>query len=85
MKLRSKIIKKIIDNDNKLRLDKFISLALYDKNSYYSIRNPIGINGDFITSPEVSQLFGEIIGIFILNFWKKNIKSKFNLIEFGPG
>ena len=34
MKLRSKIIKKIIDNDNKLRLDKFISLALYDKNSY---------------------------------------------------
>ena len=85
MNIRSKIIRKIKNENNNLRLDKFITLALYDKNSYYSIRNPIGINGDFITSPEVSQLFGEIIGLFILNYWKKNITSKFNLIELGPG
>ena len=81
MNIRSKIIRKIKNENNNLRLDKFITLALYDKNSYYSIRNPIGINGDFITSPEVSQLFGEIADI--------RLQSLAEVVEFynrgGPG
>ncbi len=82
MNLREKLIKKI---KKPIRIDKFISFSLFDKNSYYLSQNPIGQSKDFITSPEISQLFGEILGAYILNYWIKNIKSSFNLIELGPG
>tara|TARA_Y100000590_G_scaffold441200_2_gene567555 strand:- start:1610 stop:2653 length:1044 start_codon:yes stop_codon:yes gene_type:complete len=85
MNVKNRIVNKIKKNSNRIRLDQFISLALYNSKAYYSIRSPIGIKGDFTTSPEISQLFGEVIGLFILNYWKENIKSKFNLIELGPG
>ncbi len=82
MNLREKLIKKI---RNPLRIDKFISFSLFNKNAYYLSQNPIGQSKDFLTSPEISQLFGEILGAYILNYWIKNIKSNFNLIELGPG
>ena len=68
-----------------IRLDKFIEYALYKKNGYYSNYNPIGEKRDFITSPEISQMFGEIIGVFLLYIWDTKIKNRFNLIELGPG
>jgi len=68
-----------------MRLDKFIDLALYERNGYYLSKKPIGRKFDFITSPEISQLFGEIIGVYLLYHWKEKINSKFNLIELGPG
>jgi NADH dehydrogenase [ubiquinone] 1 alpha subcomplex assembly factor 7 len=54
---------------------------------YYSGKsNILGTKGDFITAPEISQLFGEIIGIWCLNMWQLNgSPSQFNLIELGPG
>ena len=85
MNFKKKIIKKINENNGSLRLDYFIDLVLNQKNSYYNSINPIGVKGDFITSPEISQMFGEIIGLYILNHWINNIGSKFNLIELGPG
>ena len=36
-------------------------------------KKPIGKKGDFITAPEISQMFGEIIGIYFYYIWKKNI------------
>lgn len=46
----------------------------------------IGIQGDFITSPEITQLFGELIGIWCISMWKSmNEPQKVNLIELGPG
>ncbi len=45
----------------------------------------LGGENDFITSPEISQMFGEILSTFFINYWKKNIKTEFNLIELGPG
>ncbi len=68
-----------------LRLDKFIECALYLKDNYYSNKQPIGSKKDFITSPEISQMFGEIVGLFILEKWNRNFNSSFNLIELGPG
>jgi len=85
MSIKKKILYKINKNGNKLRVDKFISNLLFKKNSYYTSQNPIGSKNDYITSPEISQMFGEILGVYILNYWLKNITSEFNLIELGPG
>ncbi len=76
---------KLPNNKKNLRLDKFIDLALYERNGYYLSKKPIGRKFDFVTSPEISQMFGEIIGVYLLYHWKEKINSKFNLIELGPG
>ena len=72
---------------NNLSLDKFIEWALYDKNSgYYMKKNPFGKEGDFITAPNITRLFSEIIAIWIITFWKSlDSPKKFNLIELGAG
>mgnify|MGYP003952960359 CR=1 FL=1 len=85
MSIKNKIIKKILKNNFEIRIDKFIEECLYNKDSYYIVKDPIGLSGDFITSPEISQMFGEILGLYILNLWLNNINNKFNLIELGPG
>ena len=67
MNLKKKLINKIKKKRNSFRVDEFISFLLFEKNSYYTSNDPIGYYGDFITSPEISQMFGEILGIYILN------------------
>ena len=76
-----------INRSTRLPLDKFIELALYDKNSgYYIKKNPFGTDGDFITAPNITRLFSEIIAIWIITFWKSiNSPKKFNLLELGAG
>ena len=68
-------------------LDRFIDISLYDKKSgYYMKKNPFGKNGDYITSPLVSNLFGEMIAIWCISFWEYLGKpKKFFLVELGPG
>jgi len=61
-----------------LRLDKFIDLALYERNGYYLNKKPIGRKFDFVTSPEISQMFGEIIGVYLVYHWKEKINCKDN-------
>ena len=81
-----KIIKsKIFEKKRDMRLDYFLSSALYEDKGYYSNQNPIEKKNDFVTAPEISQMFGEIIGLYLYYIWKENINSKFNLIELGPG
>ena len=77
---------KIRKNYN-LPLDKFIDLSLYDKkHGYYMKKYPFGKKGDFITAPNISRLFSEIIAIWIISFWKSlGSPKKFNLIELGAG
>ncbi len=71
----------------KLPLDKFISLSLYDKNyGYYMKKKQFGRQGDFITAPNISRLFSEMIAIWIISFWQSlGSPKKFNLIELGAG
>ncbi len=76
-----------ISRSTSLPLDKFIELALYDKNyGYYMKKNPFGEDGDFVTAPNITRLFSEIIAIWIITFWRSiGSPKKFNLIELGAG
>lgn len=65
----------------------FMSMALYDlEYGYYFTKNVIGKDGDYITSPEISQVFGEILACWFINQWHiAGEPEKCNIIEFGPG
>ncbi len=82
----SKIIN-ILKEKKSIPLDQFISIALYDeKFGYYMKKNPFGKEGDFITSPMVSNLFGEMLAIWCIAFWEYIGKPrKILLVELGPG
>jgi len=68
-------------------LDKFIEESLYNKkHGYYMKKNPFGKNGDFITSPNISILFSEMIAIWVISYWEKlDCPKQFNLVELGAG
>ena len=74
-------------NNIKIPLDKFISKTLYDKDKgFYMKKIPFGKDGDFITSPEISVLFSEMISIWLISFWENlNKPKKLNIIELGAG
>ena len=68
-------------------VDKFFQKILYDKkNGYYATKQPFGKKGDFITAPKISNLFSEIIAVWIISTWQVLGKpKKLNIIELGPG
>ena len=76
-----------IKNYKLLTLDKYIEEALYNKKfGYYMKSDPFGEKGDFITAPNISVLFSEMIAIWIISFWENlQCPKKFNLIELGAG
>ncbi|AOL24852.1 SAM-dependent methyltransferase, MidA family [Erythrobacter litoralis] len=66
-----------------------ISLAQYMGESnarYYASRDPLGEDADFITAPEISQMFGELIGLWLADVWvKMGTKRQPHYVELGPG
>ena len=52
---------------------------------YYATRDPLGAAGDFTTAPEISQMFGEMIGVWIADLWSRAGSPAFRYIELGPG
>ena len=76
-----------LKNNSKIPLDKFINKVLYDKTKgYYMNNNPIGNKGDFITSPNISIMFSEMIAIWLISFWEKMGSPKnINIVELGAG
>ena len=78
---------KFFKNNKSLPVDKFFQNVLYDKKiGYYATKQPFGIKGDFITAPKISNLFSEMIAIWIISLWEHlNCPKKFNLIELGAG
>ena len=76
-----------IKENNILSLDNFIAESLYNnKFGYYMNNNPFGGKGDFITAPNISILFSEMIAIWVISFWEYlKFPKKFNLIELGAG
>ncbi|EJF88362.1 hypothetical protein ME1_00681 [Bartonella vinsonii subsp. arupensis OK-94-513] len=80
-------IKEIIAHNGPITVSQYMTLALTDSQfGYYQTQKPFGRNGDFITAPEISQLFGEMIGIWTLASWKaQGCPQPFILAEIGPG
>jgi NADH dehydrogenase [ubiquinone] 1 alpha subcomplex assembly factor 7 len=53
---------------------------------YYNTRDPLGAAGDFITAPEISQMFGELIGLWLADMWiRAGREEKVHYVELGPG
>jgi SAM-dependent MidA family methyltransferase len=65
----------------------YMALCLADsEHGYYTTRDPLGARGDFITAPEVSQMFGEMIGLWMAATWKQmGSPENLRIIELGPG
>ena len=80
-------INKYFLKTKKIPLDEFIANALYDKNhGYYSKKIPFGKHGDFVTAPEISFLFSEMLAVWVVSLWEHLDKPKiFNIVELGPG
>lgn len=66
-----------------------ISVAHYMAESnarYYASRDPLGSEGDFITAPEISQMFGELIGLWLADMWiRAGREEPVHYVELGPG
>ena len=78
---------KFFKKEKFLPVDKFFKNVLYDKKyGYYATKYPFGKKGDFITAPNISNLFSEIIAIWIISTWQVFGKPKnISVIELGPG
>tara|TARA_B100000959_G_scaffold20747_1_gene20042 strand:+ start:403 stop:1449 length:1047 start_codon:yes stop_codon:yes gene_type:complete len=76
-----------ISNNKHISFDKFVDLALYHKKTgYYMKKNPFGKDGDFITAPNISILFSEMLAIWCIAFWEHlGYPKKINIIELGAG
>lgn len=76
-----------IAHDGALPVAEFMRLCLDDPEyGYYRTRTPIGAAGDFTTAPEISQVFGELIGLWAAEIWvAMGRPTMLRLVEFGPG
>jgi NADH dehydrogenase [ubiquinone] 1 alpha subcomplex assembly factor 7 len=84
--LRAKIARRI-RAEGPLSIAAFMAMALHDpERGYYARHHPLGGGGDFITAPEISQIFGELIGLWCADLWQRiGRPDPVNLVELGPG
>jgi NADH dehydrogenase [ubiquinone] 1 alpha subcomplex assembly factor 7 len=84
--LRRKIARRI-RAEGSLSVAAYMAMALHDPDEgYYARRDPIGAQGDFITAPEISQVFGELIGLWCAVVWRQlGRPDPVILAELGPG
>ncbi len=83
----AQILSEMIKTDGPVSVARYMQLALqHPQYGYYVKGDPLGCKGDFITAPEVSQMFGEMIGVWLAAMWRKSGKpDPFVLLELGPG
>ena len=77
----------LIASEGAIGIDRYMAEALGNPRwGYYMTRDPFGLQGDFITAPEVSQMFGELIGLWCAELWRQmGAPAEFHLVEIGPG
>ncbi len=80
-------IKSVIREQGPICVAEYFRLALTGHpESYYMRQEPFGAGGDFITAPEISQVFGECIGLWCADIWRQlGAPEEFTLVELGPG
>ncbi len=78
---------RLIEVEGPITVARFMQDALlHPTKGYYSTRDPFGEAGDFITAPEVSQMFGELIGLWCAQCWlQMGEPTQVSLVELGPG
>lgn len=81
------LIRARIETRGPMRIDEYMALCLgHPEHGYYTTRDPLGAAGDFVTAPEVSQMFGELIGAWTAQVWADQGRpAPFVLAELGPG
>jgi NADH dehydrogenase [ubiquinone] 1 alpha subcomplex assembly factor 7 len=81
------LIRKRIAKDGPITVTEYMEMALgHPEHGYYMKGDPFGVAGDFITAPEISQVFGELIGLWSAITWQQiGAPEKIILIECGPG
>ncbi len=86
MSLRDRLIAQIAQ-DGPIGVAEYFTRCLHDpQDGYYATRPDLGAGGDFITAPLVSQMFGELIGLWAMETWiRMGRPSPFRLVEMGPG
>lgn len=78
---------KLIQDHGPIRVGDFMTDALvHPQHGYYATQQALGAQGDFTTAPEISQIFGELVGSWLVHAWEGiGAPSAFNLVELGPG
>ena len=81
------IVRERIALDGPMRVSDFMQMCLLHPQYGYYVNNPVfGVQGDFITAPEISQMFGELLGLCLAQAWMDQGASEdFHLLELGPG
>lgn len=81
------LIVRRISQAGPMPVSEYMALALaHPEHGYYATRDPFGAAGDFITAPEISQMFGELIGLWYITHWRAlGRPAPVALIELGPG
>lgn len=77
----------VIAGHGPLSVAQFMTMAALDPHyGYYTTRDPLGAGGDFVTAPEISQVFGELIGLWCVQAWfDQGRPPHVRLVELGPG
>jgi NADH dehydrogenase [ubiquinone] 1 alpha subcomplex assembly factor 7 len=80
-------IRRVIGIAGPMPLSQYMRLCMtHPQYGYYITRDPLGSGGDFITSPEISQMFGELIGLWMASVWRQmGAPENVRVIELGPG
>lgn len=81
------VLREMIASDGPMPLDRFMALAnSHPTMGYYATRDPFGAAGDFTTAPEISQMFGELLGLWAAEAWRAcGTPDPCRLVELGPG
>jgi len=84
--LKTELIRLIAD-EGPMPVSRYMALCLgHPRHGYYMTRDPFGASGDFTTAPEISQMFGEMIGLWAAHLWQAmGAPPRFRLVEIGPG
>jgi NADH dehydrogenase [ubiquinone] 1 alpha subcomplex assembly factor 7 len=80
-------IAELIATEGPIPVSRYMALCLgHPRHGYYMTRDPLGAGGDFTTAPEISQVFGELIGVWAASVWEAMGRpDPVRLIELGPG
>ena len=80
------ILREKITAGGPISIADYMALALgHPEHGYYVKQDPFGARGDFITAPEISQIFGEMIGLWLVQVWLEMDQGPISLVELGPG